>query len=263
VPLTTYHLASGLLVGFLLKKYIYWPSLLVATVVVDVEPLAVLLGLVRGYPLHGYLHTYLASVVLGATIGYLLYATRALTYPFFRSLYLAEEEPTATSSSLGGVVGWALHVTMDSPIYSDITPLLPSQYNPLYVGYSTSLQVLWDAILVCGLATYFTYLYRASQRSGSRVGTLQLGALMVIAGLLIAPTGLGEGLYISFWLYAVLGELLALASLALACPSPRGDRGSSIQYPQHSGKPSLNPLRYHNLLGPTTSYSPTSQEAFQ
>ena len=45
-----HYVASGLLVGFLLRKYVYWPSLLVATVVVEVEPLAALLWPVRGYP---------------------------------------------------------------------------------------------------------------------------------------------------------------------------------------------------------------------
>jgi len=158
-------------------------------------------------------------VVLGLAIGYFIYAARAHVHPFFRYLYLAEEEPTATSSSLGGVIGWALHVSMDSPIYSDIRPLLLARYNPLYVGYSTGLQVLWDTILVCGLAIYFTYLYRNSQQSGDRVSILQLGALMVLAGFLIAPLGLEESLYISSWLYAVLGELLALIGLALATRS--------------------------------------------
>jgi len=108
---------------------------------------------------------------------------------------------------------------MDSPIYSDIRPLLPAQHNPLYVGYSTGLQVLWDAVLVCGLATYFTYLYRNVQRRGERVGGLQLGALMVLAGLLVAPMGLGEGLYVDSWFYAVVGEFTALVGLALATRS--------------------------------------------
>jgi len=188
-------------------------------VVVDVEPLLALLGLARNYPLHGYFHTYLASVVLGLAVGYFIYATRALTHSLFRYLYLAEEEPTATSSSLGGVVGWALHVSMDSPIYSDIRPLLPAQYNPLYVGYSTGLQVLWDTLLVCGLAIYFTYLYRNSQQSGDRVGKLQLGVLMVLVGLLVAPMGLGEGLYVSSWFYTVVGEFIALVGLALVTRS--------------------------------------------
>ena len=187
--------------------------------VVDVEPLLALLGLARNYPLHGYFHTYLASVVLGLAVGYFIYATRALTHSLFRYLYLAEEEPTATSSSLGGVVGWALHVSMDSPIYSDIRPLLPAQYNPLYVGYSTGLQVLWDTLLVCGLAIYFTYLYRNSQQSGDRVGKLQLGVLMVLVGLLVAPMGLGEGLYVSSWFYTVVGEFIALVGLALVTRS--------------------------------------------
>ncbi len=219
MPFTTYHLASGLLVGFLLRKYVYWPSLLVATVVVDVEPVLVLFGVVRGYSLHGYLHTYLASLAFGTAVGYLIYAAKAYVHPFFRSLYLAEGEPTATSSSLGGVIGWALHVTMDSPIYSDMRPILPAQHNPLYVGYSTGLQVLWDAVLVCGLATYFIYLYRNAQQRGDRVGGLRLGALMVLAGLLVAPMGLGEGLYVDSLFYVVVGEFTALVGLALVTRS--------------------------------------------
>jgi hypothetical protein len=164
MPLTTYHLAAGLLAGFLLRKRLYWPTLIISTVVVDVEPLLVLLGVLRGYPLHGYLHTFLASAVFGAAVGYATYALRSLVHPLFRRLGLAEEEPTATDSVLGGVVGWALHVAMDSPIYSDIRPLLPLQSNPLYVGYAATLGFLWDTVLVCGLLTYLIHLYRVYRR---------------------------------------------------------------------------------------------------
>jgi hypothetical protein len=164
MPLTTYHLATGLLVGFLLRKHLYWPTLIISTVVVDVEPLLVLLGVLRDYPLHGYLHTFLASAVFGVAVGYATYALRSLVHPLFRRLHLAEEEPTATGSLLGGVVGWVLHVAMDSPVYSDIRPLLPLQYNPLYVGYVATPGLLWDVVLVCGLLTYFTHLYRVYRR---------------------------------------------------------------------------------------------------
>jgi len=105
---------------------------------------------------------------------------------------------------------------MDSPIYSDIRPLLPAQYNPLYVGYSTGLQVLWDAILVCGLVTYFTHLYRTSRESCSRAGELQLGVVMVLAGLLVIPMGFGEGLYVDSRFHVLVGGSIALAGLALA-----------------------------------------------
>lgn len=218
MPFTTYHLASGLLIGFLLRKYVYWPSFLIATtIVVDIDFLIYNIIFWRYSP-HGYLHTYLASIVIGAFMGYLIYLTRAYTHSFFRELYLAYEEPTALNSILGSIGGWALHVFMDSLVYTDIKPFLPIQYNPLYVEYSR-IYVLLDVILFSGLITYFIHLYRVSKSGNSLVSKLRIGFLMVLVGLLAVPMGLCGALYICgdlrSWFYILAGEFLVLLGLGL------------------------------------------------
>ena len=65
---TPFHLGPALGLGLPLRRYLHVPTFLAASVVVDVEPLLVLvLGL--DYPLHGYLHTFLFASLTGLLLG--------------------------------------------------------------------------------------------------------------------------------------------------------------------------------------------------
>jgi len=63
MPFTPFHLGPGLLFGLLLLGYIDFPTFLVASVIVDVEPFLVL-TLNLNYPLHGFLHSFLGGTLL-------------------------------------------------------------------------------------------------------------------------------------------------------------------------------------------------------
>lgn len=58
MPFTPFHLGPALCLGSPLREYIHAPTLILANVVLDIEPLIMLItGL--SYPLYGYLHTHL------------------------------------------------------------------------------------------------------------------------------------------------------------------------------------------------------------
>jgi len=59
MPFTLFHLGPGLL----LLTYVDFPTFLVASVIVDIEPFLVL-TLDLNYPLHGFLHPFLGGEVL-------------------------------------------------------------------------------------------------------------------------------------------------------------------------------------------------------
>jgi len=132
VPFTPFHLGPALGIGLPLRRRIHVPTFLVASVIVDAEPIAViLLGI--DYPLHGYLHTFLGAVVVGLALGYAMYSLEGALGPAWRRLLLVHDEGLGPGAfAAAGVLGTALHVLLDSPLYSDIRPLLPLTTNPLY-----------------------------------------------------------------------------------------------------------------------------------
>lgn len=73
--------------------------------------------------------------------------------------------------------------------------------------------------LFSGLVIYFAHLYMVSKNDNSLVNKLQTGFLMVLAGLLVVPTGFCEALHIRgdlrSWLYILTGEFLVLLGLSL------------------------------------------------
>ena len=138
MPFTPYHFGPALGFGLPLRKHIHLPTFIVANVIVDVEPLLVLvLGL--NYPLHGYLHTYISAIFLGIIGGYVMFLLERFFQPLYKTLLLeSDRNQKQMSFILAGVSGIMLHVTLDSPLYSDITPFYPLTTNPLYNPVLTS-----------------------------------------------------------------------------------------------------------------------------
>jgi len=63
MPFTPYHFGPGLLVGVLLFPFIDLSTVIAASVILDLEPLSVLL-LDLPLPLHGFFHTYLGATIV-------------------------------------------------------------------------------------------------------------------------------------------------------------------------------------------------------
>jgi hypothetical protein len=74
---------------------------------------------------HGYLHTFIASVLMGVISGLLLYTARRLTRPIARITYLNGEERRLEKYITAGLLGRSLYVLMDAPTYPDIKPFYP------------------------------------------------------------------------------------------------------------------------------------------
>lgn len=102
-------------------------ALVASSLLVDVEPGAVmLLGL--DARLHGPLHTVGAALALGWLAG-------LAGWLVWGRLGLPRRSDGAVWAALSGVLGWAGHVALDSPLYADITPLWPlSGGNPAYMA---------------------------------------------------------------------------------------------------------------------------------
>jgi hypothetical protein len=86
MPFTPFHLGPALLLGLLLLRFIDFPTFLIANVIVDVEPLLVLVfGL--DYPLHGFFHSFLGGAIVALVLTLVINRIRETVSPllaFFR-----------------------------------------------------------------------------------------------------------------------------------------------------------------------------------
>ncbi|MCJ7613930.1 hydrolase, partial [Candidatus Bathyarchaeota archaeon] len=86
MPFTPYHPGPGLFVGLLFLGFIDFPTFLVASVIVDVEPLLVL-AFNLNYPLHGFFHSFLGGTLVAVPLALAMYKIRGKFSPllsFFR-----------------------------------------------------------------------------------------------------------------------------------------------------------------------------------
>jgi len=192
MPFTPLHLGPALALGYMLRRVLHWPTFIIANLLVDVEPLLVLTGLLGDYPLHGYLHTLLASLLAGPLLGYAMSQVDRPLRDLYRGLALVGEEGGGVRGYVSaGALGWALHVLLDAPLYSDIKPLYPSPINPFlmhqrYVGLYLNLVFL---TLLAGVAACSVNMLAANtRRYGLPRALMQVGISLILASLLLLST---------------------------------------------------------------------------
>jgi membrane-bound metal-dependent hydrolase YbcI (DUF457 family) len=132
MPFTPFHLGPGLGLALPLRKYLHTPTFLLASVIVDMEPSLVLfLGL--RYPLHGYPHTFLLAISIGLVLGYTMFLLEKFLQPLYKTFLLETDNSLNLKSFVvAGGLGTGLHVLLDTPLYTDITPFYPITANPFY-----------------------------------------------------------------------------------------------------------------------------------
>ena len=148
MPITPFHFGPGLLLKAASPGRVSLTAFIAANVVIDIESGV---NLVAGrYPVHGPLHTFLASSVAGLVVG-------ALVFGVAGRLGWTRRWPGETAKRpalLGGWLGGASHVLLDGVMHRDIRPFLPfTDANPLLrvVDLST-LHLFCVATGVLGLA---------------------------------------------------------------------------------------------------------------
>ena len=149
MPFTPFHLGPALLICCTIKRRIHPLTIFVSSVIVDIEPLVVLVLSLRG-PLHGYTHTLMFAIVGGSILGYVMFmleSALALSKKMLPSILRGETGVWECVTA--GIIGIALHVLLDAPLYSDIRPLYPLDYNPLYGAVSP--RVVYQLSIASGL----------------------------------------------------------------------------------------------------------------
>ncbi len=158
MPFTALHIGPALLVALLAYPLLDTPTLLVASIVIDLEPfLVILLSLPQ--PLHGPYHSLTVSTPIGVAVAVSMYLMRRFTSRYMERLGLPQSDDVRSylAASLIGVWG---HVLLDSFLYSEMSLIYPWQWNPL-LGL-LSYGVIFNVCLISFPLAVIVYLLRVT-----------------------------------------------------------------------------------------------------
>lgn len=165
MPLTPFHLGPALVLGVVLFRWLDLPTLLAASVVIDVRAALVVFG-----PLDGPIHGILTTFVGGTAVAFALAAgVLALPDRLQSLLDVGRLAPTAEPAPVlaGALVGTYSHVVLDSLLYSDAQPFFPLAGNPLHQTGVIFVPVYAGCLLagLLGIAGFGLRWWRASHSS--------------------------------------------------------------------------------------------------
>lgn len=153
----------------LLYRYLDFPTVLLASLAVDVRALAVFLGVIEG-PTHGLFHSFAGATLLSfLLIGAVTVVRPGAEQAMNRYLNIGQS-PTDGSVVAAAFAGAFLHVIVDAFIYAEMSPLFPVSANPLF-GLATPKQVYLFCIgsFSAGLLVYWMLSSGAYQKASSLV----------------------------------------------------------------------------------------------
>jgi len=148
MPFTPFHLGPALLLGVLLFYWVDLPTLLAASVLVDVRAVAVVYGPLSG-PTHGILTTFVGGTFLALLLGGFVLALPQAVQQFpsrFRLARTAQPAPVF----LGALLGVASHVVLDAMLYADVQPFWPLVTNPFLLEPSVAVGAVYGGCVVAG-----------------------------------------------------------------------------------------------------------------
>ena len=156
MPFTPYHFGPALLIGVLLFPFIDFTTIVVASVILDLEPLAVIFLNLPG-PLHAFFHTYLGATIVAIALSVCIYPFRKYLNEFV-SLFGLKQESSFRHILPAGFIGTYSHVLLDSFLYVEINPFFPLLGNP-FVGF-LAFGFVYNLCLALGIIGFFVYLLR-------------------------------------------------------------------------------------------------------
>ena len=130
MPFTLFHLGPGLLISLIFLSFIDIPTFLIASVIIDVEPFLVLIFHLN-YPLHGFFHSFLGGFIVAVLLSMVMSKIRRYFTPLL-TFFKIEQSISFKKILFSSICAIFLHILLDSPIYLDIRPFFPFEFNPFY-----------------------------------------------------------------------------------------------------------------------------------
>jgi len=157
MPFTPFHLGPALVIGIIFIYYVDFPTLSVASIILDIEPFLVLL-LNLNCPLHGLFHSFLGGTLIILPLSFIMYKIRPFLDPI-TEFFKIEQKSSFVNMLAASTIGIYSHILLDAPLYSDIQPFFPLNFNPfLNISALTGTTYLFCAY--CFLAAIILYFVR-------------------------------------------------------------------------------------------------------
>lgn len=150
------------MIGLSLFKIFDFPALLIASVIIDIEPFSVLLFNLD-YPLHGFFHSFLGGSMVAGFIAAAVYFLKNDIKKLMAFFKLAQDSSFKKIlwTSLFGVY---FHILLDSSLYTDIKPFYPLTINPFYGLFSAEQIYLFSGLsFFVAILIYLARLFQAQK----------------------------------------------------------------------------------------------------
>ena len=128
MPLTPFHIGPGLFIPLLFMNVVDLPTFLIASVIVDIEPILVL-SLSLQSPLHSFFHSFLGGSIVAFVLIIAMAKSRKLFSPLTSSFKL-EQKWSIASITVASFLGIYLHLFLDAQMHQDMQPFFPFTGNP-------------------------------------------------------------------------------------------------------------------------------------
>ena len=136
MPLTPFHLGPALLLGLIFLKYVDLPTFLVANVIVDIEPMFIILfNLDLTY--HQFLHTFLGGTLVALILTWIMTKFRGKLSPLL-TFFKIEQKPKFRKILIASIFGIYTQILLASRMHKDIRPFYPLDMNPFLNGSMSS-----------------------------------------------------------------------------------------------------------------------------
>ncbi|MGQ4915929.1 MAG: hydrolase [Candidatus Asgardarchaeia archaeon] len=153
MPFTPFHLGPAATIGFPLRKYFDVVTLLIASVIVDLEPLAVIMFNLN-YPLHGFFHTFIGGSIMAIVLSIIIYRWNWF-FQEIAKIFRISQDSSFRKIIFTSFVGVYSHILLDAPLYTDIRPFYPVMVNPLYgIVSASTIYMFCEITILTGLLFY-------------------------------------------------------------------------------------------------------------
>ena len=156
MPFTPYHFGPGLLLGVVLFSFLDFSTVMVACVILDIEPLSVIIFNLP-YAAHGFFHTYLGATIAASVLAIAIYPFRKYLNTLV-SIFGLHQKSSFRHIFPASIIGTYSHVFLDSLLYPEMNPFYPLIGNP-FVGF-LMFEFVYNACVYLGFLGFGVYIVR-------------------------------------------------------------------------------------------------------
>lgn len=156
MPFTPYHFGPGLLLGVVLFPFLDFSTVMVACVILDIEPLSVIMFHLP-FAAHGFFHTYLGATIVAVLLSLVIWPMRGYLNKIV-SLFGLHQESSFRHIFPASIIGTYSHVFLDSLLYPEMNPFYPLIANP-FVGIF-QFGFVYSSCVFLGLLGFGVYVVR-------------------------------------------------------------------------------------------------------